>query len=217
MPEPEPPEPEPPEPEPPEPETMVDDATSRISPLPRPWSDEDAAAIGRWGHPAAEYPPLLLTRVLQRHPGLADRTRHLGEGLYVEGRLSPRARTIAILRTCALVGSAYEWGGQAAFWGPLTDVSPDEADQLAQDRPFDTETPGWSPSDRSIVDAVDELERDGTLGDERWTDLRRHLTDEQILELLIVNGWYRMIATTCNALDLGIERWMRAWPTDGSN
>ena len=96
-------------------------------------------------------------------------------------------------------------------------MSPDEADQLARDRPFDTDAPGWSASDRSIVDAVDELERDGTLGDERWTDLRRDLTDEQILELLIVNGWYRMIATTCNALDLGVERWMRAWPTDRSD
>ena len=74
--------------------------------------------------------------------GLADRTRHLGEGLYVDGRLSPRARTIAILRTCALVGSAYEWGGQAAFWGPLTNVSPDEADRLARDRPFDAEHAG---------------------------------------------------------------------------
>src|SRR5215831_2682398 len=89
----------------------VDDSTSRVPPLPRPWSDEDAAGIGRWGHPSATYPPLLLTRVLQRHPQLADRVRHLGEGLYVDGRLDPRSRTIAILRTCGRIGSAYEWGG----------------------------------------------------------------------------------------------------------
>jgi len=193
----------------PEPEPAVDDSTSRVPPLSRPWSEVDASGIGRWGHPAATYPPLLLTRVLQRHPDLADRVRHLGEGLYVDGRLDGRTRTLAILRTCALVGSAYEWGGQAAFWGPLTGIAPEEADALTSD---EAAGPVWSPLDRAVIDAVDELERGGTFPDTTWAALREHLADEQIIELLIVCGWYRMIATTCNALDLGIENWMRPWP-----
>lgn len=196
----------------PEPEPAVDDSTSRVAPLQQPWSDTDAAGIGRWGHPAATYPPLLLTRVLQRHPDLADRVRHLGEGLYVDGRLDGRTRTLAILRTCGRVGSAYEWGGQAAFWGPLTGISADEADALTR---VDASGPSWSPLDRAVIDAVDELERDGTFGEQTWSELRNHLDDEQVLELLIVAGWYRMIATTCNALDLGVEDWMRPWPADG--
>jgi alkylhydroperoxidase family enzyme len=195
-----------------DPKAAVDDATSRVAPLPRPWSDADAAGIGRWGHPAATYPPLLLTRVLQRHPDLADRVRHLGEGLYVDGRLDGRGRTIAILRTCARIGSAYEWGGQAAFWGPRTGVTSDEADALTTTA---ADAPSWTERDRSIIVAVDDLEDRGTLGDERWADLRRFLTDEQIIELVIVHGWYRLIATMCNALDLGIEDWMRAWPQPG--
>jgi alkylhydroperoxidase family enzyme len=188
----------------------VDDSTSRVAPLPEPWSEDDAAGIGRWGHPAATYPPLLLTRVLQRHPALADRVRHLGEGLYVDGRLDARTRTIAILRTCGRVGSAYEWGGQAAFWGPLTGVAPEEADALTGDA---LDATSWSAGDRAVIGAVDDLERDGAIGDARWAELRAHLDDEQIIELVIVNGWYRMIAVTCNALGLGIEDWMRPWPT----
>src|SRR4051794_19976670 len=160
-----------------EPAQAVDDATSRVAPLPRPWSEADAAGIGRWGHPAATYPPLLLTRVLQRHPDLADRVRHLGEGLYVDGRLDPRARTIAILRTCGRIGSAYEWGGQAAFWGPLTGVTPDEADALTRDE-AGADTPAWSSLDLAIIDAVDQLEREGTLDSARWAALRDHLADE---------------------------------------
>ncbi len=126
----------------------VDDTTSRVPPLARPWSDDDAAGIGAWGHPAATYPPLLLTRTLQRHPQLAARTRHLGEGLYIDGRLSHRDRTIAILRTCAQVRCAYEWGGQAAFWGPIAKVSDDECDALAVGQPDD---PRWSDGERTIV------------------------------------------------------------------
>jgi len=193
-----------------EPVQAVDDSSSRVPPLPPPWSEADAAGIGRWGHPAATYPPLLLTRVLQRHAGLADRVRHLGEGLYVDGKLDARTRTIAILRTCGRIGSAYEWGGQAAFWGPLTGVTPAEADALTRD---DADGPSWSPLDRAVIESVDELERDGTLREPGWVALRDHLDDEQIVELLIVQGWYRMIATICNALDLGIENWMRPWPT----
>jgi len=194
----------------PDQEPAVDDSTSRVSPLPRPWSEEDGTAIGRWGHPAATYPSLLLTRVLQRHPNLADRVRNLGEGIYVDGRLDPRLRTIAILRTCGDIGSAYEWGGQAAFWGPLTGITPEEADALTRDGAAGAD---WSAVEAAIIAAVDELEASGSLGDERWGQLRAQVDDEQILELIIVVGWYRMIATLCNALDLGVENWMRPWPS----
>src|ERR1051325_6472017 len=100
----------------------------RVAPPPEPWTDEDAESINRWGHPDATYEPLMLVRCLQRHPQLAARTRALGEGLYVDGTLPARTRTLAILRACALVECAYEWGGQAAFWGPIAGVSDEECD-----------------------------------------------------------------------------------------
>ena len=189
----------------------VDDAQSRVAPLPRPWSEEDAAGIGRWGHPAATYPPLLLTRALQRHPKLADRTRHLGEGLYVDGRLPARTRTLAILRTCALVRCAYEWGGQAAFSGPIAGVSEQECDAQVLE-PADA--PRWSPAERALLSAVDEIEATGAWTDATWAALADPggLDDEQRMELLIVIGWYRTICTLCNGLALGIEDWMRRWP-----
>ena len=73
-------------------------------------------------------------RCLQRHPALAAKLRKLGEALYVDTRLPPRVRTIAILRICALVGCGYEWGGQAAFWGPIAGVRDDECDALVTGR-----------------------------------------------------------------------------------
>jgi hypothetical protein len=83
---------------------------SRVAPLTPPWSEEDTAGITSWGHPDRTYEPLLLVRVLQRHPTLAARLRTLGEALYVDALLPPRVRTIAILRICALVtGAAVEW------------------------------------------------------------------------------------------------------------
>ena len=183
--------------------------SARVAPLPEPWSPEDAESIGRWGHPEANYDPLLVVRCLQRHPRLAARTRALGESLYVDGRLPARLRTLAILRACALLDCAYEWGGQAAFWGPIAGVSEDECDALVTGGPDD---PRWTDGERALLAAVDELERTGTWSDATWAALGRELDDEQRMELLIVVGWYRTICTLCNGLALPVEGWMRRWP-----
>ncbi|GAA3814154.1 hypothetical protein [Nocardioides panacisoli] len=190
---------------------MTAPAIGRVAPLPEPWSDEDAAAIGRWGHPEATYDALLLTRCLQRVPRLADRTRALGESLYVHGRLPARQRTIAILRTCARVGCAYEWGGQAAFWGPLTGVREADCDALVIGGADDER---WSPDEQALIAAVDELEATGSLSEDAWAGVG-FLDDEQRMEMIVVCGWYRMICTLCNGLALPVEDWMRPWPRGG--
>jgi alkylhydroperoxidase family enzyme len=181
---------------------------TRVSPLAPPWSDEDTAGITSWGHPDRTYEPLMLVRCLQRHPAMAAKLRKMGESLYVDTKLPPRTRTIAILRICGLLHCEYEWGGQAAFWGPIAGVSDDECDALAIGRDAD-----WSPSERVLIAAVDELERTGTWLDATWNALGDSLDDEQRIELLIALGWYRTICTLCNGLALPTEGWMRRWPS----
>jgi len=182
---------------------------TRVAPVAPPWSDDDAADINSWGHPDRTYEPLLLVRCLQRHPNLAARLRKLGESLYIEALLLPRVRTIAILRICALVHCEYEWGGQAAFWGPIAGVSDDECDALVTGGADD---PHWSDSERTLISAVDELESTGSWSEQTWNRLGDSLSDEQRLELLIAVGWYRTICTLCNGMALPVEGWMRRWP-----
>ena len=182
---------------------------TRVAPLAPPWSAADTADINSWGHPDRSYEPLLLVRCLQRHPGLASRLRKLGEALYVEARLPARTRTIAILRICARVRCEYEWGGQAAFWGPIAGVSDAECDALVTSEADD---PRWSAGERVLIGAVDELETTGSWSEKTWNALGEDLDDEQRMELLIAVGWYRTIATLCNGLALPVEGWMRRWP-----
>ncbi|WNG82729.1 carboxymuconolactone decarboxylase family protein [Mycobacterium sp. ITM-2016-00316] len=183
---------------------------SRVAPLTPPWSEQDTAGIISWGHPDRTYEPLLLVRVLQRHPTLAARLRKLGEALYVDALLPPRVRTIAILRICALVGCGYEWGGQAAFWGPIAGVSDAECDALVTGAVVE-----WSADERVLIAAVDELEGSGSWSTATWNALGDSLSDEQRLQLLIAVGWYRTICTLCNGLELPVEGWMRPWPSAG--
>jgi hypothetical protein len=123
--------------------------------------------------------------------------------------LPPRVRTIAILRTCALVRCEYEWGGQAAFWGPIAGVSDDECDALVTGSADD---PRWGDAERTLISAVDELESTGSWSEQTWNRLGDSLGDEQRLELLIAVGWYRTICTLCNGMALPVEGWMRRWP-----
>ncbi|WNG93384.1 carboxymuconolactone decarboxylase family protein [Mycobacterium sp. ITM-2016-00318] len=180
---------------------------TRVAPLAPPWSEADAAEINSWGHPDRTYEPLLLVRCVQRHPALAARLRKLGAALYTEARLPARVRTIAILRICALLRCAYEWGGQAAFWGPIAGVSDDECDALVTGADAD-----WSSAERVLIDAVDEIEHTGSWTEATWRALGGNLDDEQRMELLIAVGWYRTICTLCNGLALPVEGWMRRWP-----
>jgi len=182
---------------------------TRVAPLAAPWSDEDAAGINSWGHPDRTYEPLLLVRCLQRHPNLAARLRKMGESLYLDARLPARARTIAILRICALVRCEYEWGGQAAFWGPIAGVSGDDCDALVTGDGHDFR---WNAAERTLIEAVDELERTGSWAESTWNALGDTLDDEQRMELLVAVGWYRTICTLCNGMALPVEGWMRRWP-----
>jgi hypothetical protein len=182
---------------------------TRVSPLAPPWSEEDAAGIHSWGHPDRTYEPLMLVRCLQRHPALAHRLRKMGESLYLDARLPARVRTIAFLRICALVRCEYEWGGQAAFWGPIAGVSDEECDALVTGNADDRR---WAVNERRLIGAVDELERTGSWSEYTWNALGDSLDDEQRIELLVAVGWYRTICTLCNGLALPVEGWMRPWP-----
>ena len=122
-------------------------------------------------------------------------------------------RTIAILRICGLVHCEYEWGGQAAFWGPIAGVSGAEA----------TRWPSAAPTIRAGARPNGSLDRRGRrAGAHRLVvgaDVDRlgaDFDDEQRMELLIAVGWYRTICTLCNGLDLPVEGWMRRWPGSAS-
>ncbi|MBJ7332074.1 MAG: carboxymuconolactone decarboxylase family protein [Solirubrobacteraceae bacterium] len=183
--------------------------TSRIAPLPEPWSEEDEASILRWRHPENHHDPLLLTRVLQRHPKIARRLRDMGQSIYLSGQLDAHDRQVAIMRICALVRCEYEWGGQAAFWGPRTGLSEADCDALVLSSADDVR---WTEREVAVIAAVDELEETGSWGEDTWATLRTWHSEEAMLELLAAIGWYRTICTYCNTLALDLEPWMRRWP-----
>jgi alkylhydroperoxidase family enzyme len=176
----------------------------RIAPLQPPYTPEMDAALRKWMPPGVEMEPLKLFRTLNRHAELASRMRPLGAGILGHGLLAPREREIVIHRTCARAGAEYEWGVHAVAYGTPLGLS--EAQLTATVR-GDAEDPAWSESDAELVALADELYDTSTVSEALWARLAARFSDEQLLELLITAGWYRLLSYVINAVGVEMEPW----------
>ncbi|WP_021594199.1 carboxymuconolactone decarboxylase family protein [Actinomadura welshii] len=180
----------------------------RIAPLDPPYSPEIAAALAKWMPPNVTHDPLVLFRTLHRAPELASRMRVLGAGLLAHGGLPARDREIVIHRTCARAGCEYEWGVHAATFGMATGLGPEQIEATVSGA-----SAPWSPREWLLLSAVDELHDSAQISRPTWDALTVHYDEPQLLELLVLAGWYRAIGQLINTLELDNEPWARPFPT----
>jgi alkylhydroperoxidase family enzyme len=159
--------------------------------------------------PGSAVEPLALFRTLMVHGELAARMRPLGAGILGHGSVAPREREILLLRTCARCGAEYEWGVHAVAFGPL--VGLDEA-RIAATAAGSSEDPAWSERDRLLVRLADELHDSDAVSDALWAELERGWTSQQLLELIVTAGWYRLLAYVINAARVEREPWAARFP-----
>jgi alkylhydroperoxidase family enzyme len=181
----------------------------RIAALEPPYEPETASLLAKWMPPGNDIEPLRLFRTLAVHQELASRMRPLGAGILGHPRLDPRDREILILRTCARAGAEYEWGVHAlAFAKPLgfSDA------QLTATARGSASDPSWSEADAQLVAAADALYDSDTIPDELWEALSARLGDDQLLELVVVAGWYRLISYVINSAGIELEPWAARFP-----
>ena len=183
--------------------------TPRIAPLEPPYEPDTAALLAKWMPPGNDVEPLRLFRTLAVHDELASRMRPLGAGILGHPRLEPRERELLILRTCARAGAEYEWGVHAiAFGGPLGFTER----QLAATVHGAADDVAWPAHDAQLIAAADALFDGDAIPDELWAALARRLEDDQMLELVIVAGWYRLLSCVINAAQVELEPWAPRFP-----
>ena len=189
---------------------MSEQATHpRIAPLEPPYEAETDALLKKWMPPGAATEPLRLFRTLAVHDELASRMRPLGAGILGHGRVEPREREIIIHRTCARAGAEYEWGVHVLAFGKplgLTDQ------QIAATVDGSAEDPVWSEHDAQLIRLADELHESCSVSDALWADLTERFTSDQLLELVITAGWYRLLSYVINAAGVEHEPWAARFP-----
>ncbi|MEA2140574.1 MAG: 4-carboxymuconolactone decarboxylase [Solirubrobacteraceae bacterium] len=187
----------------------LDTQGPRITPLQPPYEPEMAAMLAKWMPPGSEVEPLALFRTLAVHDGLFSRMRPLGAGLLGHPRLDPRERELLILRTCARAGAEYEWGVHAVAFARPLGLS-DE--QIAATVLGGAEDEAWPEADAQLIAAADALYDTNAIPDELWAKLAARLGEDQLLELVIVAGWYRLISYVINAARVELEPWAERFP-----
>ena len=184
--------------------------TPRIAPIEPPYDPNTEAMLKKWMPPGSPLEPLRLFRTLAIHEDLSSRMRAVGAGILGHGLIEPREREIVIHRSCARAGAEYEWGVHAAAFGRPLGLS-DE--QLAASVHGTAEDPAWSDHEQLLIRLVDELHDTSTVSDELWGALAVRYRDEQLLELVITAGWYRLISYVVNAVGIENEQWAARFPS----
>jgi alkylhydroperoxidase family enzyme len=185
-------------------------AKPRIAPLEPPYEPGIEEMLKKWMPPGSELEPLALFRTLAVHDELTARMRPLGAGILAHGRVPPRDREIVIHRTCARAGAEYEWGVHVLAFGKPLGLTDDQVAATVTGQPDD---PAWSDGDRLLIQLADELYETCNVSAPLWTALGQHYTDDQLLELLIIAGWYRLLSGVINAVAIERESWAARFPT----
>jgi alkylhydroperoxidase family enzyme len=172
-------------------------AEPRIAPLPESqWTQQQRDEITR-GNPARI---LNIFRTLIRHPDLYRRWMPFGNHVLFKSTLTPRDRELAILRVGWLCRSAYEFHqhtrvGKAAG---LSDADIERVKTSPQDA-------GWSPAERALLQAVDELHEDSFVTEPTWKALGTHFNEQQLMDLVFTVGQYTMVSMALNTFGVQIE------------
>ena len=176
--------------------------TTRIEPLGPPYAPEVAAQLRSLMPPGV--PPLLLFRTFAKHPAMTNALRSWG-GYELSDQLSLdlRAREIVIDRTCVRCGCEYEWGVHIALFAERANLSPAQVTSITHGSASDD---CWTePTDRLLIEAVDSLHDSATINDELAQRLHAMFTEQQLLDLYLLTGWYHAISYCANAAGVELE------------
>jgi hypothetical protein len=175
---------------------------TRIDPVHPPYPPEVAARLEAMMPPGD--PPILLFRTLVRNPTMI--TAMGGWGGYELSKrlsLSLRDREILIDRTCARCGCEYEWGVHVAYFAERAGLTGPQISSLTHGAAAD---PCWADErDRLLIEAADALHDRAEIGDDLWHRLARLFTAEQLLDLLMLCGWYHAISFTASSARVARE------------
>lgn len=164
--------------------------TARIPAVEPPFAPR-AEAVFRLIVPPG-HTPLRVARTMVHNPRMAAAlsTWHSYE-LSDAVSVNLREREIVVQRTCARCGCEYQWGVHVAVFSERAELTEAQVCSLVFGTSAD---PCWrTESDRLLVDLADQLHESSDVDDELWTALGQHFTDEQLLDLIALCGWYHAV------------------------
>jgi alkylhydroperoxidase family enzyme len=181
---------------------VTETVTPRIVPLEPPFASEVNAQL-RSMMPEG-VPPIALFRTFAQN--LPMSIAMSGWGSYELSRrlsLSMRDREIVIDRTCARCRCEYEWGVHLAFFAERVGLDREQTASLTHGSAGD---PCWvDERDRLLIRAVDALHEQADIDEALWQELTGIFSDANLLDLLLLCGWYHAISFVARGARVPLE------------
>jgi alkylhydroperoxidase family enzyme len=181
----------------------------RIAPLPpEEWDDRLRRVLELSPGGTAE-PMHIFATLARADPELFRRWMGFG-GALLGGTLPARLRELVILRTAYRFDGRYEWA-QHLEMGEARGVTRPEMAALGEGAEGGLDAVEWTPLERAALAAVDDTAEEGAVSDETWASLSQHLSDGEMIELLMLLAHYLMLTTVLRSLRVELEPRAEAW------
>ena len=138
--------------------------------------------------------------VLGNHPDMLKRWLVFATHVLSKNTLTARDRELLILRTGWNCRSRYEWGQHVEI-ALRCDITAAEIKAVKKGALVST----WSPIDKLLLTAADELHNEYAISDATWRNLGKHYSNEQILDLIATVGNYHLVAMFLNSTKVPID------------
>lgn len=174
----------------------------RIRPVDPPYETDVAEQLAAMMPPGV--PPIMLFRIFARNLPMAAAMN--GWGRYELSKrlsLTMRDREITIGRTTARCRCEYEWGVHVAFFADRVALSAEQIRSLTHGGAGDDCLERGR--DRLLIEAVDSLHDTADIADDLWTKLADEFGDTELLDLLLLCGWYHAISFAAVATRVPLE------------
>jgi 4-carboxymuconolactone decarboxylase len=194
---------------------------ARLAPVPfAQWDDDTRARLLAYlrrpelylsGDPDAPPMPVVM-ELFAHHVPVSETFLAFTDVLAGErATLAPRVRELVILRVAWRTHSGYEWN-QHARMAREEGVTEGQVHAVAEG----PESAVWSPEERALLAAVDEMVDGYEVSDSTWRRLATSFDPSQLLELLFVIAGYLALAAVLNSVGLGGEPQADSGTTDAT-
>ena len=182
----------------------------RIAPVPpEVWPPELLAETARW--PGLQARPELRRAgvyvTFANHPPLFRAIGGLAVHILHRNSLPEKAREVAIIRACARARGAYPYRQHVAI-GRRAGIAEAELASVSRLQPG-----GLDADTQVLVDLVDALYRNNDLDDEEWVRAQAALSTDQIMEVILISGFYGLISAVLNVARTPLEPGSDSLPT----
>jgi alkylhydroperoxidase family enzyme len=141
------------------------------------------------------------------HPDVYQAFHRLGLAFYASSKIAPNLREIAILRVGYIDESRYETfqHEQFARKAGLSEV------QIEAVKQGGTHPGILSDIQQAVLSFADEVVKNVRVSDAALAEIRKHFTDEMVVDLIMLTGFYMIVTRLLETGEVEFEETAEAW------